>query len=396
MAEISRRQKILREVRCLHLFCKAVGLVPFSIDMENVKLDMKATDIVYALAIFICLVSTLVPLVLTWMGVHMHGLPAAVYLNAISSFVFLFINIIVVLLEMLVNTSRYRKMVLLLGYCDREFSQSQIGAVDRTSIGWIVGPLVNITVSSMQLVIIAIKMKSVNTLQLVLAYTVNTLVTSGNLFKFYFLLLMARQRIITLNNGLFTMSMQQYGRKRLTEGSSKRECFTVLSQVANDVDDVHFCQSIRSLRRGFEALCSLSDEIFSAHKVFLALLLPTLFMESVCTVFLTCKRLKYGDNFQTTEHTWGAHFVQVTQFLLVLLPAHMTIRQLEDTSTAVFRVLLQTPSGSRPEAELKLFDLQVQRRSPRFSIFGVATLDFRLLTTFVSALTTYVVILFSL
>ncbi|XP_047101614.1 uncharacterized protein LOC124720312 [Schistocerca piceifrons] len=364
--------------------------------MENVKLDMKATDIVYALAIFICLVSTLVPLVLTWMGVHMHGLPAAVYLNAISSFVFLFINIIVVLLEMLVNTSRYRKMVLLLGNCDREFSQSQIGAVDRMNIGWIVGPLINITVSSMQLVIIAIKMKSVNTLQLVLAYIVNTLVTSGNLFKFYFLLLMARQRIITLNNGLFSMSMQQYGRKRLTEGSSKRECFSVLSQVANDVDEVHFCQCIRSLRRGFEALCSLSDEIFLAHKVFLALLLPTLFMESVCTVFLTCKRLKYGDNFQTTEHTWGAHFVQVTQFLLVLLPAHMTIRQLEDTSTAVFHVLLQTPSGSRPEAELKLFDLQVQRRSPRFSIFGVATLDFRLLTTFVSALTTYVVILFSL
>ncbi|XP_049776122.1 uncharacterized protein LOC126163245 [Schistocerca cancellata] len=335
----------------------------------------------------------MVAMPLSFPSVNVSTFQVAINLHTAASVASFGINTVTVLVEFFCNFSKYRRMLRLLQ--EYKGQQTDLGLSVKSSIGfgWKIAPFVSTIVVLLMFMNILSFQDKIYSFVIMSAQFVNACVTTMNMYKFYFLLLFIRSKMCDLKRCVSEMDVAHPSRIFPTN--------LALSHFGTNDENGQLdscCQQVRCARLAFETLCELAKEVWRAHQLFLALQVPLMLLRSTAYMYITVASLAAGwAPFLDAHHLqlWLALLHELATLLTVLVPAHVAAREALGTADVASRLLLQAPPGGCLERELLLFLRQVERRAPKFSVYGIVQLDLKFLAAFVSVLTTYTVILHS-
>lgn len=154
--------------------------------------------------------------------------------------------------------------------------------------------------------------------------------------------------------------------------------------------------TIRAWRRTYDVLCDVVDLVLSLLEpcVVFILLLILLGVMSIVYIMVSGAASHFFGDVGAGQFTVGILF-NFADLLVLTVPAHLVSREANATLILVTKLLVETPPQSQLHEELQLFAQQLMLRRIEFRIYGVLSVDLRLIAGFVTTLTTYTVVLFS-
>ena len=267
-----------------------------------------------------------------------------------------------------------------------------------------------------------------------LVYFALIFVSDVAMFHFIFSVLVLKDRFETLNKALIsvfnTLQEELTLDERVIRTQSRKpsnadagllhdtaiqvppKYITAVQQLDLDTSDAHSLdlsiseslqQTVKVLRlRGiYNVLCDAAELMLSIYQVQILMNLVQIFVETTAAL---CAALKYLIKLFTCQlqnpSQWETLYVilvfcttNLSKLVAVTASCHGATQKANHTAVLLHRILLLRPLHPEVKAELQMFSQQLLHRKLQFTPCGLFPIDFTLLLSLTSAVTTYLIIL---